>query len=97
MRSLSLASIAVVCSLLLPAFAFGQGDRGTITGNVADPAGAVVSGAMLEARNTDTGAGCVANNGFKASVTDNRAVEKAYLRAFQPKQIRSAMFSIHSL
>jgi len=51
MRSLLVA----VCFLLAPAFAFAQGDRGTITGNIADPAGAVVAGAMVEARNTDTG------------------------------------------
>ncbi len=44
------------CFLLSPVLAFAQGDRGTITGTIADPAGAVVSGAMVEARNTDTGA-----------------------------------------
>src|SRR2546421_12246077 len=38
------------CSL-----AFSQGDRGTITGTVADPAGAVVAGAAMEARNIETG------------------------------------------
>ncbi|PWT86745.1 MAG: hypothetical protein C5B58_00915, partial [Acidobacteria bacterium] len=35
--------------------AFAQSDRGTITGTVADPAGAVVSGVGIEARNVDTG------------------------------------------
>ena len=35
--------------------AFAQGDRGTITGSIGDPAGAVVAGAVVEARNTDTG------------------------------------------
>jgi hypothetical protein len=33
-----------------------QSDRGTITGTVADPAGAVVANAAVEARNTDTNA-----------------------------------------
>ena len=33
-----------------------QGDRGTITGTVSDPAGAVVAGATVQVRNTDTGA-----------------------------------------
>lgn len=35
---------------------FGQGDRGTLTGTVADPAGAVVANASLTVRNTATGA-----------------------------------------
>src|SRR5712692_5650223 len=35
--------------------AFAQTDRGTITGTIADPAGAVVAGAKVEARNVDTG------------------------------------------
>src|SRR4051812_45088874 len=37
-------------------FAFAQTDRGTITGTVSDPAGAVVASAPIEARNTGTGA-----------------------------------------
>ena len=47
-----------VCScLVLFAFAaFAQSDRGTITGTVLDPAGAVVANAPIEARNTATGA-----------------------------------------
>lgn len=36
--------------------AFAQSDRGTITGTVTDPAGAVVPGAPVEARNVQTGA-----------------------------------------
>src|SRR5690348_4689443 len=35
---------------------FGQSDRGTITGTVADSAGAVIASANVEARNTETGA-----------------------------------------
>ena len=35
--------------------AFGQSDRGTITGAVADPGGAVVAGAAIEAQNVETG------------------------------------------
>jgi hypothetical protein len=34
---------------------FAQTDRGTITGTISDPAGAVVAGAPVEARNTGTG------------------------------------------
>ena len=33
-----------------------QSDRGTITGTISDPAGAVVAGAAIEARNVATGA-----------------------------------------
>jgi hypothetical protein len=36
--------------------AFAQSDRGTITGTISDPAGAVVASAAIEARNTETGA-----------------------------------------
>ena len=43
--------------LLLTALAvFAQSDRGTITGTISDPAGAVVAGAAIEARNVATGA-----------------------------------------
>ncbi len=44
------------CLLLAALCAFAQGDRGTITGTVTDPAGAVVAAAAVEARNTATGA-----------------------------------------
>jgi hypothetical protein len=40
--------------LMLPMFA--QSDRGTITGTVSDPAGAVVAGASIQVRNVETGA-----------------------------------------
>src|SRR5579859_5574310 len=36
--------------------ALAQSDRGTITGTIADPAGAVVANAPVEARNVETGA-----------------------------------------
>jgi hypothetical protein len=35
---------------------FAQTDRGTITGTIIDPAGAVVANAAIEGRNTETGA-----------------------------------------
>src|SRR5690242_8308352 len=44
-----------VCWLLAVGLAYAQGDRGTITGTVSDPAGAVVAGAALEAREVETG------------------------------------------
>jgi len=36
--------------------AFGQSDRGTITGTITDPGGAVIAGAAVEAKNVATGA-----------------------------------------
>jgi len=45
-----------VCLFLAATLAFAQSDRGTITGTVGDPAGAVVAGAPIEARNVETGA-----------------------------------------
>jgi hypothetical protein len=47
--------IAVSCVLLISGIASAQSDRGTITGTVSDPAGAVVSGASIEAKNSETG------------------------------------------
>ncbi len=40
---------------MLASLAFGQVGNGTITGTVTDPAGAVVAGAAVEAKNTATG------------------------------------------
>src|SRR5437879_590100 len=45
--------ISLLCVFGLAALA--QGDRGTITGTIGDPAGAVVAAAKVEARNVDTG------------------------------------------
>jgi hypothetical protein len=44
------------CLFLFCVAAFAQSDRGTITGTINDPAGAVVAGAPVEARNVETGA-----------------------------------------
>jgi hypothetical protein len=44
------------CPALLVFSAFAQTDRGTITGTIADPSGAVVANAPVEARNVETGA-----------------------------------------
>ncbi len=52
MRSLWIA----VCLLAIAFAAFAQTDRGTITGTVSDPAGAVVPNSAIAARNTETGA-----------------------------------------
>src|SRR5437016_3021582 len=50
------ASRVELCVFLLAAAMFAQSDRGTITGTIADPAGAIVAGAAIEARNVETGA-----------------------------------------
>ena len=52
MRTSKLAILAFASALA----AFSQSDRGTITGTVSDPAGAVVPGAPIEARHIETGA-----------------------------------------
>jgi len=46
----------VICLLVCAAAAVAQSDRGTITGTVADPAGAVVANAAVQIRNVETGA-----------------------------------------
>ena len=49
------ASISLFCVFFLSLAAFAQSDRGTVTGTVSDPAGAVVAGAVIELKNTETG------------------------------------------
>src|SRR6185503_14916010 len=46
----------IFCLLATMFAAFAQSDRGTITGTVSDPAGAVIANASIEARNVATGA-----------------------------------------
>jgi len=48
--------LRVLCVLGVVCAAFGQTDRGTITGTISDPAGAVVANAAVEAKNVATGA-----------------------------------------
>jgi hypothetical protein len=48
--------IRAAIGLLGVAALFAQSDRGTITGTVTDPAGAVVANAQIEAREAETGA-----------------------------------------
>jgi hypothetical protein len=47
---------AFCCLLLVVGSVFAQSDRGTITGAIADPAGAAVPNASIVAKNTETGA-----------------------------------------
>jgi len=47
---------AAALALVLAAAAVGQNDRGTITGTIADPAGAVVANAAIQAKHIETGA-----------------------------------------
>jgi len=44
-----------LCVLGLASSLFAQTDRGTITGTISDPAGAVLAGAPIEVRNIETG------------------------------------------
>src|SRR5580692_7115237 len=52
MKSLKVA----VCLIALGSAAFAQSDRGSITGVVVDPGGAVVANATIEAKSAETGA-----------------------------------------
>lgn len=49
MRGIAVASLVFVCVL------YGQTDRGTITGTISDPTGAILANAEVEARNAGTG------------------------------------------
>src|SRR5215472_18773940 len=53
MRSVSVS--VAFCLLISAVGALAQSDRGTITGTVSDPAGAVVANAAVEAKSTETG------------------------------------------
>jgi hypothetical protein len=57
---------------------FAQSDRGTITGTVSDPAGAVVANATIEAKNTATG------TSFEAATTSS-PWQKSLRRSFHPE------------
>jgi hypothetical protein len=48
--------ITFCCLILVASVGFAQTDRGTITGTITDPAGAMIPNASIEARNTETGA-----------------------------------------
>ena len=47
--------LAASCLVMSAVCAFAQSNRGVITGTIADPAGAVVASATIEARNQETG------------------------------------------
>jgi hypothetical protein len=53
MRSVLLTACIL---LLLAVCASAQSDRGTITGTITDPAGAVIANALIQAKNVETGA-----------------------------------------
>src|SRR5438445_9133940 len=46
----------VVCLIAFVASGLAQTDRGTLTGTVSDPSGAVIPGVAIEAKNIQTGA-----------------------------------------
>src|SRR5437762_12459863 len=49
-------TLSVICVFVFSLTAFGQTDRGTITGTVSDATGAVIPGVAIEAKNVSTGA-----------------------------------------
>src|SRR5207248_8040360 len=49
------SKLAAAIVILAGATAFAQSNQGTITGAISDPAGAVVQGAQIEVRNSETG------------------------------------------
>jgi len=50
------ATLPIIAVFICSISAFAQGDRGTITGTISDPAGAVVAAAPVQAKNVATGA-----------------------------------------
>ncbi len=48
-------SVLAACAVIAAVSAFAQKDRGTITGTITDPAGAVLAGAPIQVRNAEAG------------------------------------------
>src|ERR1700674_1858586 len=46
---------SAICLVVVSSAAIAQSDRGTITGTVSDPAGAVIANAPIQAKNEGTG------------------------------------------
>src|ERR1700684_2149680 len=46
---------AIACLLLFALAAFGQGNRGSITGTITDPQGGVAPNSAIDVKNVDTG------------------------------------------
>ena len=63
-------TVRFVCMLILATALLAQSDRGTMTGTISDPAGAVIASAAVEARNTETGA----NYPVESSATGNYTI-----------------------
>jgi hypothetical protein len=56
MEEISMRSVlCILCLLVLVGAAFAQSDRGTITGTISDPTGAMIGGANIVAKNSQTG------------------------------------------
>jgi hypothetical protein len=47
---------AIACLFLFALAAYGQGNRGSITGTITDPQGGVAPNASIDVKNADTGA-----------------------------------------
>jgi hypothetical protein len=62
----------LVTSFLFVLVAFAQSDRGTITGTISDPAGAVIASAPIQARNVETGV----SYDTQSSTTGNYTVQQ---------------------
>ena len=60
-----------VCLLASSISVFAQSDRGTITGTISDPAGAVVASVPIQVRNLENGA----NYEVGSSATGNYVVQ----------------------
>jgi hypothetical protein len=55
-NAMKLFWITLCCLLLVAVAALAQSGQGRITGTISDPAGAVIPGATVEAKNSQTGA-----------------------------------------
>jgi len=86
MRSSYLPTVrnVFVCALVLAGAAWAQTSLATITGLVADPSGAVVSNATVEAKNTQTG---VVYRGTSTE-TGNYSIQQLPLGEYPPRVLQ---------
>ncbi len=68
-RSAALAKLFITCLLLVPWCAWGQTNRGSITGSINDPTGAAVPNAAITAKETATGATYTTNSSADGNYT----------------------------
>ena len=81
----------LLCAILVPFPGFAQLDRGTLTGTVTDPSGAVVPGVKITVRNTATGATYETVSSAAGQYTQPNLPSGAYQATFAAAGFKTAV------